>query len=293
MRSTSHPGVVSYAVQGQDNELLFFNNGGIGFTLYVHGKTAALGALPVWNGERHAVCATWRSNDGTWQVYTDGVLQASGWGLNVGGKVRSGGTWILAQDQDTVGGGFDRNQAFSGELSQVNLWDRVLTPAEIGTDFCGQHGNVIDWATTDIKVLGQATNDEYRCGCPKIYYINVNGVCYKYYPEAKTYAQAQQTCAADGGLLAMPKDDQTNNLINSLGSGNRWIGLTDVANEGQWVFENGQALESNGYSNWNLVEPNGGSGENYAAFSWTGSGWQDWPGNSAMPFTCQIGEDLE
>ncbi|XP_035678059.1 uromodulin-like isoform X1 [Branchiostoma floridae] len=164
MSSTSHAGVVSYAVQENHNELLILNKGrGISELFVQGGKGADLGALPVWDGEWHAVCATWRSTDGAWQVYTDGVLQASGSGLKVGGKVRSGGTWILAQDQETVGGGFDPNQAFSGELSQVNLWDRVLTPAEVGPDSCGQHGNVIDWATTNIEVFGLATSDEYIC----------------------------------------------------------------------------------------------------------------------------------
>ncbi|KAI8486419.1 hypothetical protein Bbelb_359180 [Branchiostoma belcheri] len=117
--------------------------------------------------EWHAICATWRSGDGAWQVYTDGVLLATGSRLNVGGKVRRGGTWILAQDQDTVTGGYAESQAFCGELSQVNLWDRVLSADEIGTNwsvFCNYHGNVIDWATTNVTVSGQASSDLYRCG---------------------------------------------------------------------------------------------------------------------------------
>ncbi|XP_078619233.1 pentraxin fusion protein-like [Branchiostoma floridae x Branchiostoma japonicum] len=164
MSSSSDAGVVSYAVQEGDNELLIYNRAGEGLELYVQGNSVSLGALPVWDGERHAVCATWRSTDGAWLVFVDGVRYASGSRLNVGGKVRSGGTWILAQEQDTVWGGFEPDQAFSGELSQVNLWDRVLTPAEIGTDSCRQHGNVMDWATTDINVFGLATSSEYRCG---------------------------------------------------------------------------------------------------------------------------------
>ncbi|XP_035671693.1 pentraxin-4-like [Branchiostoma floridae] len=166
MSSNSAAGLVSYAVQQHHNEILILKNGAGGFLLFVQGNQAAVGVLPVWDGERHAVCATWRSTNGAWQVYIDGALQASGSGLSVGGAVRSGGTWILAQDQDRVGGGFQPDQAFIGELSQVNLWDRVLTPAEIGTDwsvFCGHHGNVIDWATTNINVFGLATMYQYRC----------------------------------------------------------------------------------------------------------------------------------
>ncbi|XP_035678849.1 peroxidasin-like [Branchiostoma floridae] len=201
MSSSSDAGLVSYAVTQHNNELLVFNKGGIGFRLYwsvgdtdfsfsshhipmssdekgvhvieicvfqlfVQGANVNMGGLPVWDGARHAVCVTWRSSDGAWQVYADGARRNSGSGLRVGGRVRSGGTFILAQDQDTVGGGFAANQAFSGELSQVNLWDRVLTAAEVGSDwsaFCNHHGNVIDWATANIQVSGQATTDQYSC----------------------------------------------------------------------------------------------------------------------------------
>ncbi|XP_019641555.1 PREDICTED: uncharacterized protein LOC109483039 [Branchiostoma belcheri] len=58
----------------------------------------------------------------------------------------------------------------------------------------------------------------------------------------------------------MPKDEATNMFISSLGSENRWIGLSDADSEDNWVFEDGQTLTSTGYSNWLQVqhEPNGG-----------------------------------
>ncbi|XP_019615365.1 PREDICTED: uncharacterized protein LOC109463095 [Branchiostoma belcheri] len=166
MSSSSDAALVSYAVTQQANELLVFNKGGRGFKLYIQGQEVVLGPLPVWDGARHALCVTWRSSDGSWQVFADGVLKNSGSRFRSGGRVRSGGTLILAQEQDRVGGGFARNQAFSGELSQVNLWDRVLSPAEVGADwsaFCNHHGNVIDWATANIQVVGQAVSGQYRC----------------------------------------------------------------------------------------------------------------------------------
>ncbi|XP_078667420.1 neuronal pentraxin-2-like [Branchiostoma floridae x Branchiostoma belcheri] len=117
---------------------------------------------PVWDGQWHTICTTWSSSDGAWQLYADGVLTASGSGFRMGGRVRTGGTWILGQDQDVVGGEFEAHQSFIGELSGVNLWDRVLSPAEIGVD-CSYHGNVIDWDTTNITVFGQASRAEYQC----------------------------------------------------------------------------------------------------------------------------------
>ena len=41
------------------------------------------------------------------------------------------GVLVLGQDQDALGDGFEADQAFSGELTQFNIWDRVLTQDEI------------------------------------------------------------------------------------------------------------------------------------------------------------------
>eukprot|EP00058_Branchiostoma_floridae_P015247 XP_002600735.1 hypothetical protein BRAFLDRAFT_83478 [Branchiostoma floridae] len=304
MSSTSSAGVVSYAVQGQYNELLILNKPA-GSEFWVQGSAASPVNLPVWDGERHAVCVTWRSTDGAWQVYTDGVLKASGSGLNVGGKVRSGGTWILAQDQDTVGGGFVTHQAFSGELSQVNLWDRVLTPAEIGTDwsdFCGQHGNVIDWETSDINVYGRASSAEYRCKCTDGY-TRYKEVCYKVIKESKTHHEASTFCSRQGpsGRLAMAKDRGTNDFLIGLKNGacnncQYHFGLTDTATEGQWKWADGSALGL--FKDWASGEPNNGRGgwwggrfsEDCAEFK-KGSGggeWNDVRCSKKQFFICEV-----
>eukprot|EP00058_Branchiostoma_floridae_P018788 XP_002604277.1 hypothetical protein BRAFLDRAFT_88566 [Branchiostoma floridae] len=63
-------------------------------------------------------------------------------------------------------------------------------------------------------------------------YVIFNGICYKDFDELKTYEEARQTCAADGGLLAMPRDSATNAFIHTLGGNEiRWIGLNDLINE--------------------------------------------------------------
>lgn len=60
--------------------------------------------------------------------------------------------------QDVVGGRFDAGQAFVGELSQVNIWDRVLKPAEIQSMAnCSSYtpGNVISWLASNVEVFGR------------------------------------------------------------------------------------------------------------------------------------------
>ena len=48
-----------------------------------------------------------------------------------GHTIRQGGTLVLGQDQDSVGGGFDSTQSFQGMLSNVNIWDHVLPQTQI------------------------------------------------------------------------------------------------------------------------------------------------------------------
>ncbi|XP_078679012.1 uncharacterized protein LOC144914705 isoform X6 [Branchiostoma floridae x Branchiostoma belcheri] len=322
MGSNTDASLFSYAVGSgvHANELLLYKDrlrrGH--FQLYIQNIHAELGDLPVWDSEWHAICATWRSGDGAWQVYTDGVLQATGSRLNVGGKVRRGGTWILAQDQDTVTGGFTESQAFCGELTQVNLWDRVLSADEIGTNwsvFCNYHGNVIDWATTNVTVSGQASSDLYRCerprssmvssvteqietstsqgspACPKDYQL-FQGICYKAFNFAATFEQSVIRCVKDGGTLAMPRDQKTNEFLYTLKNAVDQkspfrFGLHDILKENVWRWMDGQELGD--FTNWAPGEPNNsGVGPGEDCVEYYPRQWNDKECHDARKFICQV-----
>ena len=66
----------------------------------------------------------------------DGQLTDSGAGLMAGHVIPSGGTAVLGQDQDSVEGGFQTNQAFGpGQLAEVNMWSWVLSENEIAAQY--------------------------------------------------------------------------------------------------------------------------------------------------------------
>ena len=79
------------------------------------------------------MCITRQSSNGTFNVYHNGKPQPNnGWPVSQKEKnLPGGGVWIVGQQQDKVGGGFQAMQAFLGELTEVSVWDRVLSPAEI------------------------------------------------------------------------------------------------------------------------------------------------------------------
>lgn len=65
---------------------------------------------------------------------------------------------VLWSLQDVVGGHFDAGQAFVGELTQVNIWDRVLKAAEVQSMAnCSTYlpGNVISWLASNVEVFGR------------------------------------------------------------------------------------------------------------------------------------------
>jgi hypothetical protein len=49
--------------------------------------------------------------------------------------IASGGTLVFGQEQDSVGGGFDAAQAFSGNMGIVRFYSSVLTDAEVAQNF--------------------------------------------------------------------------------------------------------------------------------------------------------------
>ena len=38
---------------------------------------------------------------------------------------------MLGQDNDDLGGGFDKKQSYSGSFSEFNVWDKALGPMEV------------------------------------------------------------------------------------------------------------------------------------------------------------------
>ncbi|KAL4641349.1 mucosal pentraxin-like [Arapaima gigas] len=112
--------------------------------------------LPVQLNEWVSLCGTWDSGTGLAQLWVNDkpssrkVLSA---GKVISGKV----SIILGQEQDTLGGGFDFDQSFMGQLTDVHMWDSVLSPCEIRqylSKSTFSPGNVINWRRMDYTKHG-------------------------------------------------------------------------------------------------------------------------------------------
>ena len=111
-----------------------------------------LGAL-----ETH-LCVTWDSSTGATALFMDGrksltKIYKQGHSVHPGGKV------VLGQDFDSYDGHFNARQSFVGEMSDVNLWDSVLSDSTIQDLSSGMRvprGNVLDWEAAKLKIRGGA-----------------------------------------------------------------------------------------------------------------------------------------
>jgi len=81
-------------------------------------------------------------------------------------------------------------------------------------------------------------------------------------PTDLTWNQAKEFCEEKGGYLAEIKSQsEQSNIETILESPNSyWIGMTDLATEGEFVWQGTSTSVQEGYTNWSPGEPNNGGG---------------------------------
>ncbi|XP_058479498.1 sushi, von Willebrand factor type A, EGF and pentraxin domain-containing protein 1 isoform X3 [Solea solea] len=167
---------VSYAVDGSDNAFLLIDYNG--WVLYVNGKERITDCPAVNTGHWYHIGVSWRSWDGDWRIYINGKPSDGGKGLSVGTTIPGGGVLVLGQDQDQRGEGFNPVESFVGSMSQLNIWDRVLTPQQIKVlasscpaSHVTHRGNVLAWPDFLNGVVGRVKVNRssiFCADCPKL-----------------------------------------------------------------------------------------------------------------------------
>nr|XP_060465550.1 sushi, von Willebrand factor type A, EGF and pentraxin domain-containing protein 1 [Panthera onca] len=167
--TTNYGTPISYAVEnGSDNTFLLTDYNG--WVLYVNGKEKITDCPSVNDGSWHHIAITWTSANGAWKVYIDGKLSDGGVGLSVGSAIPGGGALVLGQEQDKKGEGFNPAESFVGSISQLNLWDYVLSPQQVKSlaTSCPEElrkGNVLAWADFLSGIVGKVKIDSKSIFC--------------------------------------------------------------------------------------------------------------------------------
>ncbi|XP_075995146.1 uncharacterized protein ptx4 [Genypterus blacodes] len=137
--------LLSYATDDNDNQLVLYGSSSSSAS---HNSSSSslspsldfvigdpvyrrLPAAAFLDARWHHLCVLWSSIQGHLWHYTDRRLISSGSNFQKGWEVPGGGSVVLGQEQDTVGGGFDPAEGFVGRVAGFRVWNRVLSPSEV------------------------------------------------------------------------------------------------------------------------------------------------------------------
>ncbi|KAM9391735.1 uncharacterized protein ptx4 [Pholidichthys leucotaenia] len=167
----------SYAIEDNDNQIVLYGHSSppssapisvssspsldfvIGDPVY-----RRLPASSLLDAQWHHLCVLWSSIQGHFWHYTDHHLISSGSDFRKGWEIPGGGSVVLGQEQDSVGGGFDNAEGFAGQIAGFMLWNRVLSPLEVEGVAEGRgvpRGVVL--SMEDVKVHGEV--QQVACEC--------------------------------------------------------------------------------------------------------------------------------
>ncbi|XP_067328325.1 adhesion G-protein coupled receptor D2 [Anolis sagrei] len=165
--------VFSYAVSAFINEFQLRGfkdeDGFVRFAVILHGHHSPY--LPVFraDGQWHHFCVVWQQRNGTWAIYADGKEKASATGLSASHTVNAHGTFIIGQDQDSLGGAFKEKESFSGNLTGLHVWHRILTKEQVEkVRSCVPiaDGLVFGWSREILEVEASVEEATVQLTCP-------------------------------------------------------------------------------------------------------------------------------
>ncbi|XP_043945056.1 pentraxin-4 [Protopterus annectens] len=168
--STSYVGtILSYATPENDNKLVLHgrNTTDQSVVHFVIGDPV-FRQLPVemlLDNRWHHICVIWSAIQGKYWYYVDRKLMSTGSRFQKDYEVPAGGSLIVGQEQDMMGGGFETAEAFVGNLAGFAVWNRALNPGEVSGIATGKglpRGTVV--TLEDIATVNGAV-EHINCTC--------------------------------------------------------------------------------------------------------------------------------
>ncbi|KAM6938184.1 adhesion G protein-coupled receptor D2 [Lycodopsis pacificus] len=156
--------IFSYSIQSYINEFQLRVNLVKGklvqLALLVHGVHGPYQEAFDQDDSWHSVCVSWSQNFGRWALFTHGLVVSRGEGLS-SNSIGPDGLFIIGQEQDTFGGSFKKDESFSGSITELYIWDRVLNNSEIYTmeKECSpiSSGLVFKWSGSAMEIESSLT----------------------------------------------------------------------------------------------------------------------------------------
>ena len=100
----------------------------------------------------HHCCATWSYTSQTFKTYLNGELEQA-YRPSASRYLGTGGTLVIGQEQDSVGGSYDLAESFAGHLYQLNVFNKELTSDEVDSMFKNGRCSYLDHSLQDDVVI--------------------------------------------------------------------------------------------------------------------------------------------
>lgn len=96
-------------------------------------EISAFSALPSSaDGLWHSFSLRWTSSDGYLEFVVDGTHVGFKTGFQVGMIMESGGTFVVGQAQDCLGGCFQPSSEFSGHIAEIQFYQELMLGWRVG-----------------------------------------------------------------------------------------------------------------------------------------------------------------
>ncbi|XP_054856979.1 carbonic anhydrase 6 [Eublepharis macularius] len=149
--------VLHYSTQDREKELVVTVGSAVGIWI---GDQSLLFNLHHKSVEWLHQCITWNSHTGIVNLWVNGA-ESTGKSIEKGHVIQKGGTLILGKEKNLLFDVF--SNGFSGWLSHLNLWNRVLGQSDLEKlTLCKngvEKGNVIAWGETHMTMFGGVVLD--------------------------------------------------------------------------------------------------------------------------------------
>ncbi|MDZ7858763.1 LamG-like jellyroll fold domain-containing protein [Sphaerotilus sp.] len=158
--------LISYANSQTSNAFLvsLLNNGNIEINYRGTSMTTSVAAALLADGGTHRFSLTWDNR--AYVIYIDGAAVGSGMHTSTATSLNAGGTLIIGQEQDSIGGSFSSSQILRGAVGDVRIFNDVRTAEEIAAnafaplaDPLNEQGLVSNWQVTATSIASGALVD--------------------------------------------------------------------------------------------------------------------------------------
>ncbi|XP_042245730.1 C-reactive protein-like [Thunnus maccoyii] len=149
-------GLFSLATRDHSNALLLMKDGQGSYKVHSGSDSYFFLNLPTHELDWNSICWTWDSGTGLTQVWLNGLRTSQKlMGLNyvVSGNL----SIIIGQEQDEFRGGYNLNDSFEGDITDLHMWDHIVSACDIRS-YMNQGsfdpGNLLDWNNLSYRVSG-------------------------------------------------------------------------------------------------------------------------------------------